>query len=170
MFLAHIHDLYEYNAWANRRTLDAVTVLSTEQFVKSLGSSFGSVRETLTHVCDAEWVWLERFLGNTPAAFPEKDRFADLVELRAHWLQQEPRLLSYVHGLTESDLGENFEYSTFSYGPAQNPLHQSLAHVANHGTYHRGQVATMLRQLGAKPVATDFMLYYREQAAASANA
>ena len=45
---------------------------------------------------------------------------------------------------------------------------QALQHLANHGTYHRGQVATLLRQLGVKPVSTDLIAFYRERAAAAA--
>ena len=55
--------LFDYNAWANRRSLEASAQLSPEQFTKSLGSSFSSVRDTLMHVCGAEWIWYERFQG-----------------------------------------------------------------------------------------------------------
>ena len=48
--------LYDYNAWANHRSLDAASALTTEQFVKPMGSSFGSVRDTLAHVYGAEWI------------------------------------------------------------------------------------------------------------------
>lgn len=170
MSVARMRELYEYNAWANGRALEATAALSTEQFVQPLGSSFGSVRETLTHVCDAEWLWLERFLGNSPAVFPEKTRFADFASLRAHWLQQGPGLLKFVSTLVDEDLEREFAYKTMSFGAMQNPLWQSLAHVVNHGTYHRGQVATMLRQLGAKPIPTDMIYFYRERATAKAKA
>ncbi|HMI53055.1 MAG TPA: DinB family protein [Candidatus Saccharimonadales bacterium] len=167
MAVEKMRELYEYNAWADRRALEATAALTAEQFVKPLGSSFGSVRETLTHICDAEWIWLERFLGRSPASFPAKDRFADLQALRAHWLEQEQGLLKFVSGLTAEDLEREFAYTTVSYGEARNPLWQSLTHVANHGTYHRGQVATMLRQLGAKPLGTDMIYFYRERSTAA---
>jgi len=167
MSVEKMRELYEYNAWANRRALEATAALTAEQFVKPLGSSFASVRETLTHICDAEWIWLERFLGHSPAGLPVKDRFADLEALRAHWLEQESGLLKFVGGLTAEDLEREFAYKTFSYGAARNPLWQSLTHVANHGTYHRGQVATMLRQLGAKPLGTDMIYFYRERTTAA---
>ena len=167
MSIEQMRELYAYNAWANHKSLGAVTALSTKQFVEPLVSSFSSVRETLTHICDAEWVWLERFLGNSPTAFPAKDRFADVAALRAYWSEQDARLQEFVNGLTADDLEREFSYTTFSYGPAQNPLWQSLKHLANHGTYHRGQIATMVRQLGAKPLGTDMMLFYRERATAA---
>ena len=167
MSVEKMRELYEYNGWANRRAMEATSALSTEQFLKPLGSSFSSVRDTLTHICDGEWVWLERFLGTSPAAFPDKERFKDVHSLRAHWLEQGTKLQKFVNGLTAEDLERQFSYSTFSYGAAQNPLWQSLAHLANHGTYHRGQVTTLLRQLGAQPIATDLMHFYRERATAA---
>ena len=59
------------------------------------------------------------------------------------------------------------EYKTFNFGVYQNPVWQSLQHLANHGTYHRGQVTTLLRQLGARPMFTDLMHFYRESTTAA---
>ena len=64
--------LYDYNAWANHRQLQAASKLPAEQFVKPLGSSFGSVRDTLAHIYGAEWLWLERFQGRSPSSLPDK--------------------------------------------------------------------------------------------------
>jgi uncharacterized damage-inducible protein DinB len=159
--------LYDYNSWANRRTLDACAALAPEQFTRDMGSSFRSVRDTLTHIMDAEWVWLERFQGRSPGAMPENSRHADLASLRAEWNKLEANLLGFVHGLTQADLERALEYKTMKFGVYRNPLWQSLQHLANHGTYHRGQVTTLLRQLGAQPNYLDLMHYYRERATAA---
>jgi uncharacterized damage-inducible protein DinB len=45
-----------------------------------------------------------------------------------------------------------------------NLLAPILQHVVNHSTYHRGQIATMLRQLGTKAIPTDLIAYHRELA------
>jgi uncharacterized damage-inducible protein DinB len=158
--------LYDYNAWANRRALDAVSALTTEQFTRPMGSSFSSVRDTLAHICGAEWVWLERFQGRSPASIPEASQYPDVATLREHWTEQEGRLLNFVGKLTQEDLDRVIEYKTLKFGVYRNPLWQSMQHLVNHGTYHRGQVTTMLRQLGAKPIATDLMHFYRERATA----
>jgi uncharacterized damage-inducible protein DinB len=159
--------LYDYNAWANHRALDASAKLTTEQFTKPMGSSFGSVRDTLAHICSAEWVWLERFQGRSPASFPDTSEFVDVARLRAKWAEQETRLLAFVSKLTQGDLDRVLEYKTMNFGVYRNPLWQSMQHVVNHGTYHRGQVTTLLRQLGAQPILTDLMHYYREHATAA---
>jgi uncharacterized damage-inducible protein DinB len=161
--------LYDYNAWANRRALDAASALTPEQFTQQLGSSFSSVRDTLAHICSGEWVWLERFEGRSPSAFPDSQQFAATVgSLRDHWRVQETTLLAFVNTLTQERLDGVMEYKTFKFGVYRNPLWQSMQHVVNHGTYHRGQITTMLRQLGAQPILTDLMHFYRERSAAAA--
>ena len=161
---AEIQQLYDYNAWANRRSLAAAEKLKPEDFIKPLGSSFSSVRDTLAHIYGAEWIWLERFQGRSPSALPSVAQFEYLASLRECWLEQEQRLLEFVGGLTQSDLDREMEYKTLKFGIYRNPLWQSMQHVVNHGTYHRGQVTTMLRQLGAQPILTDLMHFYRERA------
>ena len=87
--------------------------------------------------------------------------------LRSHWEPQEKALIDYVGNLKQADLDRVYEYKTINYGMYSNPLWQSLQHVVNHGTYHRGQVATMIRQHGLKPIATDLMHFYRKRATAA---
>lgn len=159
--------LYDYNAWANHRSMDAAASLTKEQFTKPMGSSFASVRDTLAHICGAEWVWLERFQGRSPASLPDAAACADVQSLRAKWAEQEARLLAFVGSLKQEDLLRVMEYNTLKFGMYRNPLWQSMQHVVNHGTYHRGQVTTLLRQLGAQPILTDLMHYYRERAMAA---
>ena len=159
--------LYEFNSWANHRSMSAAEKLTNEQFVKPMGSSFSSVRDTLAHIYGAEWVWLERFQGRSPSGLPNVKDFENLTSLRETWMQQESRLLTFVRGLTQSDLDRDMEYKTLKFGIYRNPLWQSMQHVVNHGTYHRGQVTTMLRQLGAEPILTDLMHFYRERSLAA---
>ena len=159
--------LYEYNAWADRRVMEAASALSREQFNQKMGSSFSSVRDTLSHIFGVEWLWLERFQGRSPSAIPDDAEYADAAKLKAAWLAFEPALLSFVRGLSQDDLDRVMEYKTMKFGVYRNPLWQSMQHLVNHGTYHRGQVTTMLRQLGAQPIATDLMHFYRERSTAA---
>jgi uncharacterized damage-inducible protein DinB len=159
--------LFAYNAWADRRAVDAASALTKEQFTQAMGSSFPSVRDTLAHLFGAEWLWLERFQGRSPAALPFQGEFKEIGGLKTRWLEFEPRLLNFVRDLTQADLDRVIEYKTLNFGMYSNPLWQSMQHMVNHGTYHRGQVTTMLRQLGAKPILTDLMHFYRERATAA---
>src|ERR1700720_1721627 len=111
-----IRPLYEYNAWANRRSLAAAEKLTIEQFTKPMGSSFSSVRDTLAHVYGAEWIWLERFQGRSPASLPDTTQFKDVASLRERWNEHESRLLGFVRGLTQSELDRVMEYKTLKFG------------------------------------------------------
>lgn len=164
-----IRTLFAYDAWANRRMLDACAALSPEQFTRDLGSSFQSVRDTMAHIHGAQWIWFERFHGRSHTSLPNGDPFPDVASLRSRWTQFESELLSYVNGLSAADLERSFDYKDMKGNSHRNLLWQTLQHLANHGTYHRGQVTTMFRQLGAKPVGTDMIGFYRERAAQAAH-
>jgi uncharacterized damage-inducible protein DinB len=156
--------LYVYNSWANHRTLDACAALREEQFTRDLGSSFRSVRDTLAHICGVEWLWLERWHGRSHNALAPASEFPNLAALHRRWGEVEQNLVDYVASLTPEDIQRTIKHKTTQGVEQEAPLWQMLQHLVNHGTYHRGQVATMLRQLGAKPISTDMILFYRERA------
>jgi uncharacterized damage-inducible protein DinB len=161
--------LYDYNSWANHRTLHACVPLSEEQFTRDLRSSFRSVRDTLVHISWAEWLWLERWQGRSPDKFSSTD-FPNLESVRRRWTEVERNLTEYIASLKPEDLERIISHKTTAGVPQAAPLWQMLQHLVNHGTYHRGQVATLLRQLDAKAVSTDLIVFYRERAAAQAKA
>jgi len=164
MTLEEIRLLYDYNAWANRRVLDACGALTDEQFTRDLGSSFRSVRDTLAHIMGAEWIWLERWWhGNSPTALPKPDQFPNLASLRQRWAHVESDLSNFIASLLQEQLTGPRSYRTTKGEEQSQPLWQMLQHLANHGSYHRGQITTMLRQLGAKPISTDMIVFYRER-------
>jgi uncharacterized damage-inducible protein DinB len=156
--------LFTYNQWANRRTLGACEVLTPEQFTLGLNSSFSSVRDTLAHIYGAEWIWLERFEGRSPLSLPAATDFPDWAAVRTRLEEIDAALLEYVTGLGAEDLNRVVEFSRAG-KQTSGPLWTMLQHVANHSAYHRGQITTMLRQLGTKAVGTDLIAFYREQAA-----
>jgi len=160
--------LYDFNAWANQRTLDACAALTPEQFTRDLGSSFKSVRDTLAHLYGAQWVWLERWHGRIPPALPSPADFPDFETVKRRFAEIDRNLIDYAASLTADDLQRVLDYRTLAGTPNAQPLWQMLQHVANHSTYHRGQVTTLLRQLGAKAVSTDMIVFYRERAAKNA--
>jgi uncharacterized damage-inducible protein DinB len=155
--------LYDYNTWANQRTLGACAALDDEQFTRDLGSSFRSVRDTLVHIAGAQWIWLERWHGRSPNAALVARDFPNLEAVRRRSAELERDLLDYVASLTPEDLQRVIAYTTMAGVAGRQPLWQMLQHLANHSTYHRGQVTTMLRQLGSKPTGTDLTTFYRER-------
>src|SRR5579862_7354973 len=114
MNVEDIRALFEYDSWANHRTLDSCAAISTEQFTKDLGSSFKSVRDTLAHVCDVEWMWLERFHGRSHSTFPQPTNYPDLAALRARWQDVERDLTDFIAALGEADLTRVYEFKTMA--------------------------------------------------------
>jgi uncharacterized damage-inducible protein DinB len=162
-----VRTLYAYNSWANHRVLDACALLDAAKFTQNLHSSFPSVRDTLAHIMLAEWLWLERWLGRSPG-FPAEN-FPDLASIRARWQKIETDLSAFVQKLAAADVERAVEYKNTKGHAFSNPMWQMLQHLVNHGTYHRGQITTMLRQLGATPLTTDLIAYYREQSGMAHN-
>ena len=159
MEVSHILGLYKYNEWANLRTLEALQSLSTEQFTRSLGSSFSSIRDTFSHVIDAEWIWCRRWHGESPRTFPKPDSYRDVAALRARWAEVRKEQAAFLADLADSDLRRPVTYVNLKEETWTYLLEDALVHLVNHSTYHRGQVATMIRQVGAVPLATDYLVF-----------
>ncbi|HEY2647268.1 MAG TPA: DinB family protein [Candidatus Acidoferrales bacterium] len=158
--------MFQYNQWADRRQLDACASLTNEQFTRDLGSSFTSVRDTVVHLYGAEYVWNERIHGRSPSSLISGAGFPDLASIRTKLEEMDAYYLDFVSKMKQQDLDRVIRYKGFNGDEFSNPLWQSLHQLTNHASYHRGQIVTMLRQLGVKPVSTDLIMYYREQAAA----
>jgi uncharacterized damage-inducible protein DinB len=164
--LADLRTLLDYHYWARDRVLDAASALTSDQFTRDLGSSFKSVRDTLAHTYAAEWAWHQRWLGTSPTAFLPPEQFPDLASIRQQWSVHEKKMRAFLDGLTAPDVTRVIEYKTLAGQSGQTPFWQLLQHLVNHASYHRGQVTTMLRQLGAQPAKSmDMVAFYRERAA-----
>jgi uncharacterized damage-inducible protein DinB len=166
MDLTDVKTLLDYNYWARDIMLEAVSPLTPEQLKQPIESSFKSVHATIVHIYGAECIWFARWRGE-PATMPQPERFATLAAIRTEWTDIEGRIRVFVDELGDAGMNRIFNYVSLAGQPASSPFWQMLQHVVNHGSYHRGQVTTMLRQLGAKPPKQmDLIAYYRTMAAA----
>jgi uncharacterized damage-inducible protein DinB len=161
--ISFIREVYDYNRWANEKSLGSVSRLDEERFTRNLGNSFSSVRDTLVHILGAEWIWLERWNGRSPRALLNVSELPGLADITTRWKRVEESRSAFLQNLRASDLSASVSYvnqrgQTWSY-----PLWQQMMHVVNHSTYHRGQITTLLRQLGSEPVSTDLLIYYDER-------
>jgi uncharacterized damage-inducible protein DinB len=164
MTLEDLLTLIEYHYWARDRMLEAVEPLTTEQYTRDVGNSFKSVRDTIAHTYLAEWVWYSRWIGSSPVGFPGFEDFPDVATIRKAWKDQEQNIRLFLGTLGEANVERVFDYTLFNGNPGRSTFRQMLQHVVNHATYHRGQVTTMLRQLGAAPPGSqDMIVFYRER-------
>jgi uncharacterized damage-inducible protein DinB len=158
--IAYFQELYAYNTWANDRAFDAAQLLSPDLLSRDLGNSFPSLQDTFTHIVGAEWVWLERWHGRWPTGLLRSSEFSDLLAVRQKVNEVRTDREKWLSSLHEDDLGKDVRYRNLRGQLYAYPLWQQLAHVVNHSTYHRGQLTTMMRQLGAGGVSSDLLLYY----------
>jgi uncharacterized damage-inducible protein DinB len=157
--------LIDYTIWANHRAMRACATVTVDDFKRELGASFGGIRGTLAHIMWGEWLWLERWKGISPPGPPDESELQDVVALRDRWKVIEGHRRAWLDALPPAGAGAVIHYKNTAGAPFAAPLWQLVQHVANHSTYHRGQVTTMLRQLGGRIVATDMVVFDREQAA-----
>jgi uncharacterized damage-inducible protein DinB len=155
--------LFEYDRWANNSVLQAASTLSAELVTRDLGGSFRSVRDTLVHIISGEWGWLTIFkersltsefvtdLWTRIGVTFDPNAYCDIDAVMLKWAEVEREQIEFVSHVTDESLGRMLPIRA-----TQLSLAHLMQHMANHSTYHRGQVSLMMRQLGAEPVATDF--------------
>jgi len=168
MDLKDINHLLKYTEWANELAIDAATKLPDENLRRDVGVSHRSIFETLLHMAGAEWIWLERWNGRSPAKVDAWTQWspqscADLTELRVRWSEIVERRWKYVSELDEAKLSSELAFKLLSGDPSSMRLVDQMHHVANHATMHRGQVVGMIRQLGIDPPSTDLLFYLRRE-------
>lgn len=164
MTLSDLQTLVDYHYWARDRLLEAIEPLTAEQWRRDLGSSFKSIHETVAHIYGAEWAWHQRWQGKSPTSLFPAENVPDVASVRRAWSELEAKVRTFLAGLGEPGITRVFDYRMLNGTEASSPFWQMLQHVVNHASYHRGQVTTMLRQLGAQPgKSMDLIAFYRSR-------
>jgi uncharacterized damage-inducible protein DinB len=172
MTVAEIRHLFTYTEWANARVLSAAEKLPLEDLLRDVRVGHKSILGTLLHVAGADWIWLERWHGNSPmgrdvwAGWTHEDA-RSVQQVREKWQPVMRSRSAYVETISDADLSRELGYRRFTGEPYSLPLVQQMLHVVNHATLHRGQVVGMLRQLGVEPPSTDLLFYLMETRAPS---
>lgn len=148
-----------YNKWANDRLVSLMKKETPDLFFKPITSSFDSIGKTILHMADAEYIWLCRLTGEMPDKIPGKS--GATVEILGETNQQ---MIEFIEGKPESFFNESTSYSTLKGEKFTSNNFSILWHVFNHGSFHRGQIVTMLRNGGyTGPIdQTDLIAYERK--------
>jgi uncharacterized damage-inducible protein DinB len=163
MTLEEIKVLWGFNAWADGLVFDAVARLSPQQYQPDMQSSHGGILGTLAHIVSAERGWLARWTNDRPMQQLSLQDVASVEELRGHWQQVGEKMQQFLGTLSDAKLQELMT-TTSQTGQVTNPYWQMIQHVVDHSSYHRGQIVTMLRQLGVTPPSTGLIRFYRDMA------
>ena len=161
--LEQIRALYAYNEWANDHLVEVSARVPAEELAASRGASFESILTSLAHIAAAQINWLERWTtGRNTMQTTELQKMPDLGTVRASFLASHAGLREFLAGLGEARLAAPLAFRDSSGTEFNRPLWQLMVHVANHGTYHRGEIALMLSGIGHSPGDLDFIYWTYE--------
>lgn len=157
-----LQQLADYNLWANQRLFETILALPDEKQKSEVPSSFKSIYETVMHTWNAESVWWQRMKLQERIVAPTEYFKGGMKELVNESLQQNRNWIEWIDAASEAMLDHVFQYQNSKKESFKQPVFQMILHVFNHGTYHRGQLVNMLRQLGVEKIPqTDFIVWSR---------
>jgi len=163
-----LFSLYEYNRWANARVIEVVRALPPADYTREMGGGWPSVRATFVHLASATDAWAERFAGKEVGALHKEADLPEPDDAVAVLLDAEQKLDAFLATLTPERMAAPFTWKNLRGETVSSIFWVVLRHVVNHQTYHRGQVSSMVRRLGADPKSTDMVRWGIERWAAGA--
>ncbi len=154
----------EYHVWANGLLLQTILQLPEATHTKEVIGSFPSLYKTVVHQWDAESIWWQRMKLEEQVQAPGPGFRGDLAGAGENWQKQSRQWSEWIATSQEYQLQHEFIYRNSKKEQFKQPVSQVLLHIFNHGTYHRGQLVTMLRQLGVdKLPSTDYIEWTRKK-------
>ena len=151
-----------YNLWANQKIIELILSLPEEKQMAEVPSSFNSLFKTILHMWDAESAWWQRMKMQERIIVPSENFNGSIHDVTTGLLQQNQQWLEWINNATDAAVDHVFQYYNSKKEHFKQPVFQVILHVFNHGTYHRGQLINMLRQLGVDKVPqTDFIIFSR---------
>ena len=155
-----IRKLFTYYYWARDEQLTACEALSEEQWTRDLGNSFASVRDTFHHILIAEWAWNQRWRDGSLDNVPDPNGVPTVAALRERWQPIEAETQQFLAALDDADLNNVVTFTNMQGKQNTCALWETFYHLLNHQSYHRGQITTMQRQLGADAPSVDYATRY----------
>lgn len=163
--MKEITDMYaSFNLWADKKITDAVGLIDEERAKKELKSSFSSIHSTLIHMGNAQIIWLNRIKKKADPEIAVTDTSHTTGQIIRRLLNLSGEWEEFMLGTSEEGLLSPVTYKTTRGEEFTEPVFEIAMHVMNHATYHRGQIITMMRELGETVLPrTDFIEYARRR-------
>jgi uncharacterized damage-inducible protein DinB len=155
-----LRTLFDYSIWARDQLLPLIEGLGEEE--RKAGEQkgvYGSIYDTLAHMAQSEWLWIQRCMGESPLRLPKGEDFATLTALIEWWNDVHAQAMLYLNSITEDSLAEEVTYLAPDGKRRTRKIWHMLVQVPNHQTEHRSQVAGMLGTLGLEVPQTDMVVY-----------
>lgn len=159
-----IRSLFDFLRWGDVTMLDAASSLPDEEYYKERNISIGSIHKLLVHAMAAEWLWLQRWQGRPVSRIEDHTDYPTRQDLANRWPVVHLALTQYLDQQTDKTLAAPLSYKTAKGEEVGGPLGDFLFHIADHGTYHRGQLNTMIKQAGGKPISVGYRQFLTSKA------
>jgi uncharacterized damage-inducible protein DinB len=153
--------LLDHSVWARERLLVAARQLSEADYLATRPMDYGSIHGTLVHAYSAEGLWYARWHGTSPARMLGPADVSGLAELEQRWQGQDAQIRGFLSATNDDALRSTVvEYRSTEGQVFRRQLWETLAHMFNHGTNHRSEVASMLTRLNHSPGDLDMIAYF----------
>lgn len=156
---SYLTEIYAYNYWANKRYLAVTETLPQQQLFLKHGHSWESVHAVLVHMMSSERMWPQRWRGEK-GEFLDAQDFPTALSIREYWLNVEENMLAFLASQTEGSLGNPTTYTNPKGETFTLPLWQMMAHVPNHNTHHRGELAAMFALMNVPHPEEEMVQYF----------
>ncbi|MBL0310887.1 MAG: DinB family protein [Bacteroidetes bacterium] len=151
-----------YNTWATGKAVEVLSSVDEKHFDTEVKSSFTTLRKTVFHLWDAEQIWLTRIQGGTPKSWPSVNFTGTTSGMLDGWKKTSNELAEFISSKDRIFLDQEIHYKNMKGIEFTQPIEDILFHLVNHGSFHRGQLVTMLRGLGfEKFTSQDLIAYMR---------
>ncbi len=150
-----------YNTWANQKIMEVVLTLPEEKLNQDLPGSFKNLFKTVLHIWDAESIWWQRMKLQERITVPSQGE-NNIKDIVSGIINQSQQWHDWVSNASDMAIDHVFQFYNSKKEHFKVPVSQTLIHVFNHSTYHRGQLVVLLRQLGIEKFPqTDFIIWSR---------
>jgi uncharacterized damage-inducible protein DinB len=157
--------MYDYHVWANGVIIDRLIELPKDIYQKDIQSGFTSISRVLSHMYLTDYTWFEIISGsrdmNEAMAFTNKLKEqiepSSIEEMKKNFLNLAKKYKTLLNN--QDDIEKVIVVDNPYAGLLETSISETLLHIVTHGSYHRGNIATMLRQMGHTSVMQDYGLY-----------
>jgi uncharacterized damage-inducible protein DinB len=162
--MSHLHRLASYNLWANKKICKFILDAGDSIADETIKSSFHSIRKTLYHTWDAQVIWSKRLHGDPANTWPSHNFTGSLSEAASLFIESSEDYVRFTEKMNDSAAESIITYKALDGTAYVSSVEEIIMHVMNHGTFHRGQLISMLRIAGADQLgSTDMIRFFREQ-------
>ena len=151
--------LLQYDHWATMKLLTHIESFEEDIFHKTMNSVFPTIAETFYHIFRGQRIWIKRYI---PSLEVDESTvgFRDIEHAKNSFLYLHKIIMDCIH--TYYDQVSDMVYQNSKGTEFKNTIDEIMIHLANHGTYHRGNIASMIRECGQKGTSTDYIQYLRD--------